>query len=67
MGGGPLGAESLPLEAEESAAGVGVELGVAEGSCAGADVVPVVVPDVVLDDVPEVDPLDGCVLCGCAV
>ena len=54
MGGGPLGAESLLvllLLEEESAGGVGVELGVAEGSCGGAGGVE-----------PVVEPLEGCVL-----
>jgi hypothetical protein len=42
MGGGPLGTESLPalLLEEESAGGVGVELGVADGSGGGAGVEP---------------------------
>jgi hypothetical protein len=35
MGGGPLGAASVPLE-EASARGVGVVLGVAEGACGEA-------------------------------
>jgi len=52
MGGGPLGAESLPLLLleEESAGEAGAELGVADGSCGGAGVDP------------AVEPLEGCVL-----
>jgi len=66
MGGGPLGAASLPavllpvLALEEvSAGGAGAELVLAGAFCGGAGVELVVEP--------VVEPGEGCVLCGCAV
>lgn len=70
MGGGPLGTESLAallllaeLSAEVSAGGAGVGLVPAEGSCGGAGVE----LDVELVVEPDVEPGEGCVLCGGAV